>query len=422
MLRLNFLGAIGYVGASGILVEDGINRIVMDYGVKVSDTPPSFPIEVKGKVTDAFLTHCHLDHSGALPLLVKKNSLRSVISTRVTKELAELLLMDSIKVNREEGVELKFTEADVDTTVKKFRTMDYGKLLKLKNNVEARLFDAGHIPGSAMVSLKTEGKTLLYTGDFNTRDTRLIKGCREAPHADILITEGTYFDRNHPDREGQEKALIEIINGTLANSGVTIISGFAVGRLDELLLVLDKYGIDYPVYVDGMAKKAITIINKHQGFLRDHRSLDKALDKAEYIADDRQRERVLKEPCVVLTTSGMLKGGPVMFYLQKLHSMRNCSLVVSGFQVEGTPGHVLLETGKYVNEKYGLSLDMKMAVRRLDFSSHVGRDDLFKFVEDVNPQKVFCMHEEESEKFAEELRGKGFDAVAPSLSNRVFEL
>ncbi len=423
MAKISFLGAAGDVGASGILVEDGTNRIVMDYGIKVSDDPPSFPIEIKGDVTDAFLSHCHLDHSGAVPLLVKKNGLRKIHSTKVTKGLTELLLYDSIKINKQEGVKLKFDEADVDKTMKKFVIVEYNKPVKLMNDVSVTLFDAGHIPGSAIIGMKIAGKQLLYTGDLNTEDTNLIKGCeKKLPETDILITESTYFDRNHPSRESQEKELINTIRETLANNGNAIVSGFAVGRIDELLLILDKYGIDYPVYIDGMAKKGITIINKNNKILKNPKSMDKALKKAQYIRKSHQRERILKKPSVILTTSGMLKGGPVMLYLKKLYSKRNCSIILSGFQVEGTPGNILLNTGSYVNEKYDLNFEVKMRIKKLDFSSHVGRDDLFKFIEHVNPKKVFCVHGDKTEKFAQELKDKGFDAIAPSDDNRVFEI
>jgi len=423
MIKLTFLGAIQNVGASGILLEDGKNRTIMDYGVKVSDSPPSFPLKFDGNVTSAFVSHAHLDHSGAIPMLNKKNGCKKIYSTVVTKELSELLLMDSIKVNREEGVQLPFIEQDVKICLNSFETVDYRKPINLKNGVKATLYDAGHIPGSSMIKINTDGKNIVYTGDFNTADTRLIKGCDwDLGDVDVLITESTYSDRNHPTRESQEEELVNIIKHTIANGGNVIVSGFAVGRIDEMLLILDKHGINYPLYVDGMAKKAITIINRHNRILKDPKSMDKVLKNVHYVNDNKIREKVTKKPSVVLTTSGMLKGGPVLWYLKKLHDKSNSSLVLSGFQVEGTPGNVLLKTGQYVNEKYELNLDMKMSVRRLDFSSHVGRDDLLKFIEKMNPQKIFCMHGEKTAEFARELNDKGFEAFAPSIDDRFFEV
>lgn len=169
-----------------------------------------------------------------------------------------------------------------------------------------------------------------------------------------------------------------------------------------------------------MAKKAITIINQHKSLLKESKSLDRALEKVEYVTSGRMRKRIVRNPCVILTTSGMLQGGPVVHYLKKLYNRENCSLVLTGFQVEGTAGKTLLETGRYITKE--LNLDVKMVVKRLDFSSHLGKSELFKFIEKVNPEKVFCVHGEHTEEFAQELREKGWDAIAPLANNRIFNI
>jgi putative mRNA 3-end processing factor len=233
-----------------------------------------------------------------------------------------------------------------------------------------------------MSHLNFDGQTLLYTGDYKTTDSRLLKKADIAlPKVDTLITESTYAYRDHPDRKSQEMQLVETIKNTLAVDGICLVAGFAVGRLDEILLTLDSYGIDYPVYIDGMAKKAITIINQQKSLMKEPNALDKALKKAEYVADERMRRKIIREPCVILTTSGMLSGGPIVYYIKKLYDKPDCSIVLTGFQVEGTSGKVLLETGKFINKE--LNLDLKMFVKRLDFSAHLGRTDLFKFIEKV---------------------------------------
>jgi putative mRNA 3-end processing factor len=132
------------------------------------------------------------------------------------------------------------------------------------------------------------------------------------------------------------------------------------------------------------------------------------------------RNKIIRNPCVILSTSGMLNGGPIVWYIKKLFDDENCSLVLSSFQVEGTPGKILLETGKYINEKAGLDLKLKMFVRKLDFSSHLGKSELFEFIEKVNPEKVFCIHGDHTQEFALELKEKGFDAIAPLANNRIF--
>lgn len=420
MIQLSFLGAMSTVGSSGILVDTGIEKILMDYGTKIQEIPPKFPIPIEGKIDALLLSHAHLDHSGAVPLFYANGNGCPIYAVEPTKQLCKLLWFDSIKVSKEEGVDLPFTKKDVKETLRNFVPTKYRTPFKIHTS-QVTLFDAGHIPGSSMPFIDTVEKTILYTGDFNTADTRLIKGAdKDLPNVDVLITESTYFDRNHPDRKAQEKELIRIVRETLANDGITLVSGFAVGRIDELLLILDKYGIDYPVYVDGMAKKAITLINQHNELLRDSKSLDRVLDKIEYVKDQGTRKRIMKQPCVILTTSGMLAGGPIVWYIRKLFDKNNCSLILSGFQVEGTPGRILLETGRYINED--LNIEVKMKIRRLDFSSHIGRKDLFSFIDNLNPQKVFCIHGDYTEDFARELKEMGYDAIAPLANNRIFNI
>lgn len=422
MARLTFLGAMNTVGCSAALVDTGTEKILLDYGTKIQEIPPKFPLPVEGKLTTTLLSHSHLDHSGALAVLHANGNHAPIFSVDVAKPLTELLLLDSIKISREEGIELPFKRHDVERTIESFVPVKFKQPFHLKET-EVTFFDAGHIPGSSMPYLEFDGKTLLYTGDFNTNDTRLMKGAdTHLPNVDILVTETTYADRDHPERKTQEKELVGIIKDTLAVDGICLIAGFAVGRLDEILLVLNSYGIDYPVYIDGMAKKAITIINQHKNLLKEPKSLDKALYKAEYVSKETMRKKIIKQPCVILTTSGMLSGGPIVWYLKKLYDKIDCSLVLSGYQVTGSPGKTLLETGKYINEKENLNLDMKMFVRRLDFSSHLGRTELFKFIEKVNPEKVFCVHGDHTEEFSNELKEKGFDAIAPLANNRIFQV
>lgn len=426
-MKLSFLGAINYVGSSGILVETGSERIVMDYGTEVQNTPPTYPTPVNGKVDAVFLSHAHLDHSGGLPLIIKKNNC-PIYAAAPGKGMVRMLLNDSLKIAKNEGLNIPFNSFDAEKTVKSFKHVKLRKPFSVGNS-RLTAFNAGHIPGSVMCMIETpkgEHKRILYTGDFNTVDTRLMKGAdTDIPEVDVLITESTYSEREHPDRKKQEKLLIKIVQSTLANDGIALLSSFAIGRTQEILLILDEYGIDYPLYMDGMAKKATTIINGHPKSLRDETSLDKALRKVSYITNNNQRKKATKNPGVIMTTSGMLNGGPVVSYIKELHNDRRNSLVLTGYQVEDTPGRILMDTGRFffedrANRKHELKI--KMGVTRLDFSSHTGHNDIMSFIKSVNPKKIFCVHGDNTPRFAQNLKDAGFDAAAPVEGNSVFDL
>jgi len=416
-MKLEFLGAMSCVGASGVLVEENGDKIVLDYGAKVREIPLKFPLPVE-KPKAVLLSHAHLDHSGGIPLLVKNYS-TPIYALDITKELTELLLSDSIKVSREEGVELPFNEFDVEQTIKNFVIVNYHKPFKV-GNFKITYFDAGHIPGSAMIFVESKGTNILYTGDFNDIKTRLLEKCEQnLPKVKNLIIESTYADREHPDRKREEKEFVRMVDDTISNNCPAIISSFAVGRAQEVLLILANHGISCPIFIDGMAKKATTIINKYKKYLREPEELEEALKLVTYVKGN-MRKRLVKEAACIITTSGMLNGGPIVNYIKRLYKNERASLILTGWQMEGTPGRILLETGRFIYEK--IDLEVKMKVRRFDFSAHAGRKGIFEFIKRVNPEKIFCVHGDHTQEFAEELRREGFDAVAPIANNRIFEV
>jgi putative mRNA 3-end processing factor len=416
-MKIEFLGAMGCVGASGVLVEENNDKIVLDYGIKPREIPPKFPLPVE-KPKAVLLSHSHLDHCGSVPLLVKKYS-TPIYSLDVTRDLTELLLEDSIKVSREEGVELPFNEFDIKQTIKNFVFVDYNKPFKI-GNFQVTYFDAGHIPGSAMIFVESKKTNVLYTGDFNDINTRLVEKCEDdLPKVKNLIIESTYSDREHHDRKREEKELVKMIEETISDNQPAIVAAFAVGRAQEILLILAKHGVSYPIFMDGMAKKATTIINKYKKYLREPEDFEEALRLVTYVKG-RMRRRLVKEAACIITTSGMLTGGPVVKYIEKLHKKERASLILTGWQIEGTPGRTLLETGRFIYENF--DLEVKMRVKKFDFSAHAGRKGLFEFVKRINPEKVFCVHGDHTEEFAEELKREGFDAIAPLANNRVFDL
>ena len=409
-MKIRCLGGCREVGKNAFLVE-GKENVLFDYGVKVEiGEPPLKP----GKVDSILLGHAHLDHTGTLPFLYRKNK-PNIFSTVTTFDLAHLLLKDSLKIAKIRGLKKYFEKKDIDKMKKNEVRITYGQRVDTEN-CSFEFFDAGHIPGSTAPLLEMNGKRILYVSDFNTNSTRLLNGAKiNAKDIDILIMESTYSNRDHPPRKETEKEFFNAVKSTVANEGIAVIPSFAVGRAAELLMVLNSFEADFPIYLDGMAKSATEISLKYPEFLRDAKSLRKAFHNVKLISSDEERKKVVKRPCAILTSSGMLEGGPSVRYVKSLYSNPESSIIFTGFLIPRTAGRYLVETGRFVTE--GFDLKIKMGIYRLDFSAHTGRSDLFEFVKKIEPEKVVCIHGDNCERFATELRGRGFEAVAPNIGD-----
>lgn len=406
-MKIECLGGFREVGKSGVVVDDGNTRLLLDYGIKVEtgETPLS------AKNIDALLlSHAHLDHSGMIPTIKK-----DIYATTATFDQAHLLLEDSIKVAKKRNMPIRFSKNDI-YKMKEF-IVTYGQEFEV-GDISVDVYDAGHVPGSAGFLLNTK-KRIFYTGDFKLSETRLLRGAnyKKIKDVEILITESTYAYKEHPPREAVEKKLIEIIQDTIANDGNVLIPAFAVGRAAEILLVLYAYKIKYPIYLDGMAKEATEIIMRYPELLKNHKTLKKALERVIPLYTAKDRKIALKGPSIIVTTAGMLSGGPVIYFLKKLRKREDCSLIFTGFQVPGTPGRHLLETGIYSNEN--VSFKVKMNIKYLDFSAHSSRSELLELIEHMNPEKIIVMHGDNCEEFAAELEQKGFKATAPKNGDTV---
>ncbi|RLG40791.1 MAG: MBL fold metallo-hydrolase [Thermoproteota archaeon] len=417
LLKVKPLGAIGEVGRSAILVETEDRRILLDYGIKLRPKQsPLFPPEVED-VDAVLLTHAHLDHSGALPLLFRRKKAPVVYGLDITRDFIELLLYDSIKVAKKRGYQIGYGSQEIKRLMRNFRPIEYGVPFKI-GSVEVIPFDAGHIPGSAMYYLRKDGTSLLYTGDFKLRKTRLSRGAeRDLPEVDLLITECTYSQREHPSRKGQEKLLREVVKDTINRGGSAIIAGFAIARLNEIAMILSAAGMRN-LFLDGMARAGTEILLSYPHRLRDDKEFEFSLRNLRMVENWKVRENIVKRPSVVLTTSGMLEGGPVYFYLERKSEDPISSLTLTGYQIEGTEGRRLLQEGEiYID---GERRTIEMRVNQLDFSSHVGRSGLFEFVRNVTPKQVLPIHGEETDKFGEELRELvGVDVVLPVLEEEI---
>lgn len=424
-MKLQCLGASQEVGRSGFVLDTGSERVLLDYGIKVVTgaegvDQPSFPIDATVKLDGVILSHAHLDHGGYTPSLYRRGYHGPVYASATTFDLLELLLKDSLKLAKIKGHDIGYFAKDVTTMQNNAYRITYGQHFEVGSSWVS-FYDAGHIPGSGQVVVDTGHGVVVYTGDMKLEKTELLNGL-DPVREDVrtLIIESTYGTKDHPDREETEKHLVSRIREAVNNDGVALVSSFAVGRAQELLIVMEKYGIDVPVYVDGMCVEATAIALRYSEFLRYPQMLQRAFKRAKRVTNNQTREKILKskKPCVIITTSGMLNGGPIAHYLEHLKDNRDCYLAMTGFQAEGSAGRALLESGVYKAEKKEFKL--KMPFEKLDFSAHAGRRELINYIKTLNPQRVVCVHGEDTKAFAQDLKeNHGFDAVAPKIGDVV---
>ncbi|MEM5814258.1 MAG: MBL fold metallo-hydrolase [Candidatus Aenigmatarchaeota archaeon] len=414
-IKLHCLGGFREVGRNALLLENGKERLLLDYGIHPEEGAIPLPVQ---KVSAFLLAHPHLDHCGSAPILYRTQKMPAY-ATAATFDQSELILKDSLKIMRLENKERIFGDTDVRRFMANKKIVTFGQTFETKS-ASVEVIPAGHIPGSCCFVVDYGRKRVLYTSDFNTAPTRLLNGANisDFKDIDVVIMESTYSSRDHPPRAETEKRFIEAVRETVDNDGVALIPAFAVGRAAEMLMVLHSAKPDFPIYLDGMAKAATSIALRYPELLRNPKALHAAAEHATIVDTDEDRARSVKHPGAIITTSGMLEGGPIVWYLKRLYSRPECSLNFTGFQAPKTAGRYLQDTGRFVTEGFDLAVKMKM--NHFDFSAHAGRAQLLDFVQAIKPEKVICMHGDYCERFATELRGRfQVDAMAPKVEDIV---
>jgi putative mRNA 3-end processing factor len=411
-IKIIGLGGFCEVGRSAVLIDTGTEQLLFDYGIDVQTSEsPYEPLDQKWaqNVSSVFLSHAHLDHSGHIPFLYRRGYTKHVHATETTHNLCSLLLRDSLKVQELKGERPHYTTEDIIHMERHRKNIRYGQTIAI-GSAHIAVHDAGHTPGSALFVLEAQKKRFLYTGDINFIDTVLMRGARsDFKDIDVVICEATYAFQEHPNREDLAQRLKERVRDIYSAGGVVILPCFAVGRTQEILLLMKE--LDIPIYLDGMGITASKIILSNPASVRNARALKEAFGKAKKIANKRQRFSAVKKAGVIITTSGMLNGGPVNFYIKKMHKREDCALFLTGFQVPGTVGHTLLTTGRYVNE--GMDVKPKFTTEYFDFSSHTDRTHLLTFIKKTNPEKIVLVHGDRNPDFAGDLTRMGFNASAP---------
>jgi len=397
----------------GIVIDNSKQRFLLDYGVNVEhmDVPlqPEMPIDA------LFLSHAHLDHSGHIPSLYNQGWKGRVYATPTTFDIANMLLKDSLKVQKIKGLQAKYTHNDVATLNSRGINVNFGKAKHFKS-ADVTFHGAGHVPGSSSILIETEGKSILFTGDTKFEETMLMKKAFTNFHdIDALITESTYSYKNHPPRMETVNKMKDMITKTIQNGGSVILPSFAVGRTQEVLLVAAE--LEYPIFMDGMGIGSTRYTLQHPESVKDHNRLREAFGRARKVRSHNQRKDAIKNPGIIISTAGMLNGGPVHFYISKMIDRPECTMIMNGFMVPGTVGRTLLDTGRYVFE--GKDQKPKMRIEFMDLSAHCGRDNLIKFIEKVNPGKTFLVHGERTQEFSKHLNTLDLNAYAPKNGEKI---
>ncbi len=408
LMKGRFLGGAGEVGRLGMYLDTGGTKLLFEYGLSPKK-PPQYP-DHSPEVDLLLLTHAHLDHSGMIPWVVSRFS-TPVYATEATSVVSTILLNDSLKIAQYEGYPEPYSKYDIRSTERLYEDIIFGQNIDL-DDIVIIPHDAGHIPGSTMFQVKGQMTDILFTGDINTQDTKLIKGA-DPVGTDILVMESTYAGREHPDRRELTFEFLDRVEDIIASGGQVIVPAFAVGRTQELLMVLRNQG--YDVWVDGMGREITRRYIDLPQFVRDIRNLDEGFKDAKIVRRSMDRKKVLKAD-VIVTTSGMLDGGPVQEYMQRLNNPAN-GLFLTGYQVENTNGRKLLDTGHV--EVQGKDVKMEMQVEQFDFSAHAGHTELVDFAKGCSPETIVLMHGDNREALAEDL--SEFELLMPVMGEE-FEI
>ena len=399
----------------------------MDCGVRYSGSnalPDLSPLA--DTVVDAvLLTHAHMDHSGGLPVVTEACRGAPVLATPPTIDLVGILLQDALRLmtgpEREAELPL-YSQRQVEQLLAALVPVKFHQPLRIKD-IEVRWLPAGHILGAAMLQLQTPAGTILFTGDYSVSAQHTVPALsRPDFHADLVISEATYGERLHEDRAAAEERLLGQIREVLARGGRVLIPAFAVGRAQEVLLILKRAQRNgtlppVPVFVDGMVRAVCAVYGKHEPYVS--RSLAHEIrrtpqafytDTIQPITRPEERKRVLAtSPCIIVASSGMLAGGPSLAYAQTLVQNAQDAILLTGYQDEESPGRALLDLARTAGPKElrlgQATVPVACSLATYGLSAHADRLQMASFLEALDPHTVVLVHGDEKAK----------DALARSL-------
>lgn len=449
--KITFWGGVGTVTGANFLVETKGAKFLVDCGLlqgvsnSNSENQADFPYN-PSDIDFLFITHSHMDHIGRVPKLVRDGFKGTIFSTKETKDLANIMFLDALKVmdikkkeSSSGGVDFKplYEIVDVEKTMSLFKILDYHKEEQI-GDFSVFLKDAGHILGSSMYefSIKNENgekRKIVFTGDSGNSPAPLLKDTEKIEDADYLIMDSVYGDRNHEDKEIRDNKFVNIIKDAIRRGGTILIPAFSIERTQVILYELNNMVEDgviksIPVYLDSPLALKVTEVYKkserffNQGVLKEIKSGDDifSFPKLNIIRNSFESKKIEEEPDpkIIISGSGMSEGGRIVNHEMKFLPDPKNTIILMGYQAVGTLGRQIEEGNSEVSIK-GVSVKVKAKVESISgYSSHKDSDNLVSMVSDTaeKVKKVFVvMGEPKSSLFlVQKLRDNlGVNAIYP---------
>ncbi|MFX0051013.1 MAG: MBL fold metallo-hydrolase [Candidatus Hodarchaeota archaeon] len=427
MLEISVFGSADSVGKSCIMISDKDRRIVLDAGIQLHprksgrlSTPPEGIDELTLDIDSVLISHAHIDHSAYVPALYRAGYSGPVHMTLPTKEIVKILWKDHLKIEGPHHYGISHLHAALQKT----NTHEYENKFKIANGITAEFHDASHILGSAGILLDWEGTRIFYTGDFNDTKTPFHDPNFPDPdeQIDILLIETTNANRKITTRKEAKSYLTKSLLECYSRGGRAIIPSFALGRSQEIQAYLtsdfDTFLWKYPLIIDGMildmnavyqkymSKKWVSpriLIEMNEKGLRSPFEHDgiRTIDEVSHTRKRvKNREKLVSQnkPAIILTTSGMLEGGPVYDYLRFGGNDSLNGLYIVGYQVEGTLGSEILsgQRNLMLDNGYGETFNVNLAleVKNFSFSGHSSLEGLIQMVRYTSPSNIYAIHGE----------------------------
>ncbi|HHY83805.1 MAG TPA: MBL fold metallo-hydrolase [Clostridiales bacterium] len=470
-MNIRFIGAVKGVTGSCHLIEFGDKRLLLDCGMFQGKDDelnyqelPFNPADIDYMV----LSHSHIDHSGRIPLLVKKGFHGTIYCSRPTYDLCEIMLLDSAHIQEMETewanrkamragrplIEPLYTQDDAKRSFKYFKPVLYEQIVNADENLTLRFNDAGHVLGSSIIEMWIkEGQDtvkIVYSGDIGMKEKPILNDPAVIESADYVIMEATYGNRLHEHIEKREKELLNIILKTVLRGGTVIIPSFAVGRTQEIIYELNKYYDSHkdldeiqlsflrniPVYIDSpLAAKATEVFQRNAGvfdkeareyLMRGDNPLIFANLHFTQNADESKQLNFSDEPKIIISSSGMCDAGRIKHHLKHNLWKKNNSIIFVGYQAEGTLGRRILDGAKKV-KILGEEISVNAEVYNVEgFSGHADKNGLINWLMNFKkkPVKLFIVHGEYQAKadFAAEVeKVLGIECIIPEY-DEVYEI